>query len=88
MATRPVPRNIDKPNRNAEFAFAFLGTYYSLMFLFHEPLLAFGMAIVAVYMIYKFTIDKPEGMAFRVLYKYLQIGKMMPTPKKVKRFEI
>ncbi len=88
MATRPVPRNIDKPNRNAEYAFTFLGTYYTLMFLFHEPLMAFGMACVAVYMIYKFTLDKPEGMAFRFIYRHIQIGKMMPSPKKVKKFEV
>lgn len=88
MVARPVPRNIDRPNRNAEYAFTFLGVYYSVMFVMKEPLLAFGMAVIAVYMVYKFTLDKPEGMAYRFMYRHMQLGKMMPTPKKTRRLEI
>lgn len=85
---RPVPRNIDKPNRNAEFAFTWLTLYYGIMFLMKEPLVAFMVACSGVYLVYKVTLDKPEGQAFRLVYRYLQIGKMRPTPKFVKRFEV
>jgi hypothetical protein len=85
---RPVPRNIDKPNRNAEFAAAFLTVYYGLMFMTHEALLAFTMASLSVYFIHKVTIDKPEGQAFRLFYKYVKFGRLIPSPTYVKRFEV
>ncbi|MEC9291644.1 MAG: hypothetical protein VX730_04505 [Pseudomonadota bacterium] len=87
-STRPVPRNIDKPNRMAEYVVAFLVTYYGLMFLIHKPFVSIGAGGLAVYVMYKFTANKPEGMAFRWWYRYFSIGKMVPNPKKAKKFEI
>ena len=86
--TRPVPRNIDKPNRMAEFVVAFLVVYYGFMFTTHKPFVSIGMGSLAVYIMYKFTANKPEGMAFRWWYRYFSIGKMVPNPKKAKKFEI
>ena len=86
--SRPVPRNIDKPNRNAEFAFSFLLVYYGLMFLTHEVLLAFVSACFTVYAVNKLTIDKPEGQAYRLFYRYIRMGRMIPGANQVKRFEI
>ena len=88
MSARPVPRNIDKPNRNAEYAFSFMGSYFITMFLFHEALLSIFIAISSIYFIYKVTLDKPEGQSYRLFYRYYKIGKMIPTPRFVKRFEI
>ncbi|MDD9920488.1 MAG: hypothetical protein OXR68_07700 [Alphaproteobacteria bacterium] len=85
---RPVPRNIDKPNRSAEFLFSFLVVYYGLMFMFHHPLLAFTVAVFTVYMVNKLTIDKPEGQAYRLFYRYVRIGRMVPGANQVKRFEV
>lgn len=85
---RPVPRNIDRPNRNAEFAVTFMGVYYGLMFLTHKPLLAIGMAMLSVYVVYKLTLNKPEGMAYRLWYRYFGIGKMVPPAKKVPKFQL
>lgn len=66
----------------------FLFFYYGTMFLFHEPLLAFGLGFLSVYVMYKVTLDKPEGQAFRILYRYVRLGKMIPGPRFAKRFEI
>lgn len=88
MTARPVPRNIDKPNRMAEYTFTSMGTYFGVMFIMHDPLVAIGLAIAAVYFIYKVTLDKPEGQSYRLFYKYFQIGRMVPTPRWVRKFEI
>ncbi len=88
MSARPVPRNIDKPNRNAEFALSFLVTYYGLMFLFRDPLVAFASACGAVYAVNRLTIDKPEGQAFRFVYQYVRFGRMVPPPRYVRKFEV
>lgn len=86
--SRPVPRNIDKPNRNAEFAFAFMLTYYSLMFMFHRPFIAFSAACFVVYMVNRLTVDKPEGQAYRLFYRNIPMGRMIPGATFVKKFEI
>ncbi len=88
MSTRPVPRHIDMPNRLAEFLATFLVLYYGCMFLIHNPLVSFGLGAGGVYLVYRLTLDKPEGQMYRLWYKYLQIGKMIPSPAKVKKFEI
>lgn len=88
MPARPVPRNIDKPNRLPEFIIAFIGGYYGTMFLTHAPLISIGVAGFLVYLIHKLTMDKPEGQMYRVLYKYTNLGKFMPSPRRVKRFEV
>lgn len=86
--TRPVPRNIDRPNRTAEYVVTFMFVYYSLMFLTHEPMFAIFMGGLAVYVVYKLTLNKPEGMAYRVWYSKFGIGKMIPPPKKVAIFQL
>jgi hypothetical protein len=88
MQARPVPRNIDKPNRLPEFGISFVGTFYGTMFFFHMPFVSLFLAFSAVYLIYKYTIDKPEGLMFRAVYRKFQIGKLRPSPAAVKRFEI
>lgn len=86
--SRPVPRNIDKPDRTIEFVVTFLAVYFPVMFVTHQALAAIGLGFIAVYMVYKYTIDKPEGLAMRMLYRYVQLGRMRPSPRFVKRFEI
>ena len=88
MATRPVPRNIDKPNRMAEYVLTFLTVYYSIQFMFYKPLISLGAAMLACYFVYKATLNKPEGLAFRVLYRMVVFGGMIPNAKKVPKFEI
>ncbi len=86
--SRPVPRNIDKPNRVTEYVFTFLAVYYGLMFLTQYLLLSLTAAFFAVYFVNKVTMDKPEGQTYRLLYRYIKIGKMIPSPRFVKRFEV
>jgi hypothetical protein len=88
MEARPVPRNIDAPNRTPEYGISFVVTFYGSMFLLHMPMVSLALAAFAVYLIYKYTLDKPEGLMFRAIYRYMQIGRFRPTPAKVKRFEV
>lgn len=85
---RPVPRNIDRPNRTPEYAISFLAVYYGTMFISGKPLFSLLAGFVATYIMYKVTLDKPEGLAMRLLYKKVQFGKMRPTPAKCKRLEV
>ena len=85
---RPVPRNIDRPNRNAERAFAFLISWYGTMFLTESSLIAFCVTVLVQYAVYKLTLNKPEGAAFRLYYRFGNIGKFFPNPKTAKKFEI
>jgi len=88
MEARPVPRNIDAPNRMPEYAISFVVTFYSTMFLLHMPSVSLICAVGSVYVIYKYTLDKPEGLMFRAIYRYMQIGRFRPTPARVKYFEV
>lgn len=85
---RSVPRNIDRPNRNAEYAATFMVSWYGTMFLVGSPLMAFGVTILSIYLMYRLTLNKPEGGAYRLWYKYFGIGKFVPPPRKINRFEI
>jgi len=85
---RPVPRNIDKPNRTPEYVTTFIIAYYGTLFLFSKAFLSVGLGFMATYVMYKVTLDKPEGMALRMAYRYIQIGKLRPSPKVCKRLEI
>lgn len=93
---RPVPRNIDRPERLPEFIVTWLAVYYSLMFITgflagpggYNALIAFTAACFAVYIVYRITLDKPEGMMFRLFYRYFPLGKMVPSPARVKIFEV
>jgi hypothetical protein len=88
MESRPVPRNIDAPNRMPEYAISFVATFYSTMFLLHMPTVSLILATCSVYLIYKYTLDKPEGLMFRAIYRYAQIGRFRPSPRYVQRFEV
>ncbi|MCP5405699.1 MAG: hypothetical protein H6922_05715 [Pseudomonadaceae bacterium] len=88
MSARPVPRNIDQPNRVPEYVITWVVSYYGTLFLTGEVVLAFFFSFLAVYLMYRFTLDKPEGIMMRILYRYVQIGKLRPTPRLVKRFEL
>lgn len=88
MQSRPVPRNIDRPNRVPEYVITWTAAYYGTMFLTREAALAFLISFLAVYLMYRFTLDKPEGIMMRILYRYVQIGKLRPSPRFVKRFEL
>jgi hypothetical protein len=85
---RPVPRNIDRPNRAPEYAFTFLVCWYTPMFLFQSPLLSFVCTVLGIYGMYRLTLNKPEGYAYRLLFRAVQIGKMMPNPRNAPKFEI
>ncbi len=86
--SRPVPRNIDAPNRIPEFAVTFVVVFHGNNFLTGWVMASPFLALMAMYLIYRYTIDKPEGLAMRMLYKYVQIGNFRPTPRFVKHFEI
>ena len=88
MQMRPVPRNIDKPNRTPEYVIAFLVVYFGVRFLTQATLISIAAGFFATYFMYKLTMDKPEGMAMRFLYRYLQIGGLRPTPRRCSRLEI
>ena len=85
---RPVPRNIDRPNRTPEYVVAFLAFYYGTMFLTGKPLFALLSGTIATYIMYKLTLDKPEGLAMRIFYRRVQFGKMRPSPKYCKKLEV
>jgi len=85
---REVPRNIDNPNRAPEFAFTSMAAYYGVQYLTQKPLFAIIATVLANYVVYRATIGKPEGAAYRLMYKFGGLGKMIPSPKKVKKFEI
>lgn len=88
MRTRPVPRNIDKPNRTPEFVLSFIAAYYGTLFITGKALVALLVGFLAVYIMYKVTLDKPEGLFLRILYRYLQLGSTRPTPKFCKKLEV
>ena len=88
MQMRPVPRNIDKPNRTPEYAVTFLGAYYLTLFLTGKALFALLAGALATYIMYKLTLDKPEGLALRLAYRHVKFGKMRPSPKYAPRLEV
>lgn len=88
MPMRPVPRNIDKPNRTPEYVVTFLSFYYLTMFVASNAMFALAVGFLATYVMYKVTLDKPEGLALRLAYRYIQLGKMRPTPAKCKKLEV
>lgn len=88
MYSRPVPRNIDAPNRVPEYVITWVVAYYGTMFIAQQALIAFIVSFGAVYLMYRFTMDKPEGMMMRIIYRYIQIGKLRPSPRYVKWFEL
>lgn len=88
MQMRPVPRNIDRPNRTPEYVIAFLTFYYGTMFLTGKPLFALLAGAIATYIMYKVTLDKPEGLAMRMAYRKVKFGKMRPSPKFCPKLEV
>ena len=88
MQMRPVPRNIDRPNRTPEFVMTYLAVHFTIMFLIGKALVAITFGLLSVYFMYKVTLDKPEGLALRMLYRRMQLGKMRPTPAVCKRLEV
>lgn len=71
-----------------EFGISAVGTYYLVLFFTGSPFLAIFSSAAAVYMVNRLIANKPEGAAFRTLYRFINIGGFIPTPKWVKRFEI
>lgn len=88
MQMRSVPRNIDRPNRTPEYVMTYLATYYMVMFVSHQTLPALLIGAIATYGMYKVTVDKPEGLAMRMIYRYIQLGQMRPSPRFCQRLEI
>lgn len=88
MEPRPVPRNIDAPNRAVEYISAFMLGYYGVQFSFHSPLGSFAAGFVMVYVMYRITLNQPEGIFFRLLHKVLQFGGFLPNPQKAPKLEI
>lgn len=85
---REVPRNIDTPSRAPEFAIASMVSYYGVQYITSNALMSFITCVFCNYIVYRVTIGKPEGAAFRLMYKLGGLNKMIPSPKKVKNFEI
>lgn len=85
---RSVPRNIDRPNRTPEYVMTYLLVYYSVMFVSDKALPAIGLAALATYAMYKITMDKPEGLAMRIIYRYIQLGRMRPSPTFCPKLEV
>lgn len=88
MQARSVPRNIDKPNRTPEYAVTALASYYATIFITQNALAAIVTSFFATYIMYKVTLDKPEGLAFRLIYRKIQLGKMLPSPAKCTLLEL
>lgn len=88
MQAREVPRNIDRPNRVPEYVITWVAAYYATIFITREAFLAILVSFLAVYLMYRFTLEKPEGIMMRILYRYVQIGKLRPSPRYVKHFEL
>lgn len=86
---RPVPRNIDRPNRMVEYVVAFMISYFGSKILIPgNALMPILISATCIYTIHKVTADKPEGAAFRLWYRFYSIGHFVPNPKKVPRFEV
>jgi len=88
MSARPVPRHIDAPNRLPEYIFTYIIVFYTSQFLFRSGFFSLTLTALALYMMYKYTLDKPEGLMMRMVHRHVQIGKMRPSPRFVRRFEI
>jgi hypothetical protein len=88
MQMRPVPRNIDRPNRTPEFVMAYLAVHFVVLFLTHKALIAIVLGLLAVYLMYKLTLDKPEGLALRLIYRHIPLGKMRPSPAVCHKLEV
>lgn len=85
---REVPRHIDAPNRAPEFAITAMVTYYGMQYLFQKPIISIVSCILAMYVVYRITIGKPEGAAYRLMYKLGGLKKLIKSPGKIKKFEI
>lgn len=88
MQMRPVPRNIDRPNRTPEFVMTYLAVHFTVMFFTQKALVAITLGLLSVYFMYKITLDKPEGLALRLIYRKIPLGKMRPSPAVCKRLEV
>jgi hypothetical protein len=88
MQLRPVPRNIDRPNRTPEYVMTYLSVHFLIMFVIGKPLVAIVFGMLATYLMYKVTLDKPEGLAMRLIYRKIQLGKMRPSPAVCKKLEV
>ncbi len=87
MQLRPVPRNIDRPNRTPEYVMTYLSVHFAIMFTIGKPLVAIVIGMLSTYLMYKVTLDKPEGLALRIIYRKIQLGKMRPSPAVCKKLE-
>lgn len=85
---RPVPRNIDRPNRMAEIVITFLVVHYGIMFTIGSILMAWFFGLGAVYVVNKITANKPEGSFFRLYYRFAVIGHFLKNPRQAPWFEI
>ncbi len=85
---RQVPRNIDKPNRKAEYGFAGLVGWYIPLYVTNNAIMALAFFAIILYSVTKLTAGKPEGAAYRLAYRFLALGKMVPSPKQTTKFEI
>lgn len=85
---RPVPRNIDKPNRKAEYGFTGMVGWYLPLYFTGNPIIAMATFAILLYIVMKVTAGKPEGAAYRLAYKVLPFGKMIPSPNQTTKFEI
>ena len=83
-----IPRNIDRPNRLPEFIMAYIVCWYIPLFLFDSAVISFVSTFLGIYAMYRLTLNRPEGYAYRFLFRFVRFGKMLPSPKFAPRFEI
>lgn len=86
---RPLPRNLDRPNRVIEMTVGFVAGYYAGMFL-NSYLMSLLLGLLFLYGMYKLMKDKPEGMVVRMAYKVspFEMKFFLPSPKLAPRLEI
>ena len=83
-----IPRNIDRPNRVPEFVLTYIVCFFGTQLLFESAVMAIVATFLGIYAMYRLTLNRPEGYAYRVLFRFVRFGKMMPSPKFAPRFEI
>jgi hypothetical protein len=87
---RPLARNLDRPNRMVEYVIGYVTGYYVGIIFLNSPFSAYFLGFVTVYLAYRLTKDKPEGIMIRLAYKFspFKMKFFLPSPKLAPRLEI
>jgi len=87
---RPLARNLDRPNRTIEYVIGYMVGYYIGLLFLNSIFTAYFLGFGTIYITYKLTKDKPEGMIVRLAYKLtpFKMKFFLPNPKLAPRLEI